>query len=160
MLLFFRIGALVLVLGFLVFAGAEAFYLVRNGRAQVTDTVPPDLPKEIPICDGFTPAHTIIVDTSPGKRYEVQGDCPVNRLQLVDDLTNQMAYEGWTVVDDGAGNLSGYMYTKHERIDVGLSDSSAGSNQTTVTIQLQTAVTAVPSDFPPAPSPSPSGVAR
>ncbi|MGI8609408.1 MAG: hypothetical protein ACR2MY_09315 [Candidatus Dormibacteria bacterium] len=157
-LLFFSIGALVLVLGFLVFAGATALYFVRNGRAQVTDTLPTHLPTEIPICTGFQPSHTIIVDVAGGKRYDIQGDCPVNRLQLNDTLTNQMEYLGWTVHDDGQGNLSGYDYTRHERLDVGLTDSTSASNQTTVMIELQTAIKAVPSDFPgvgPSTSPSP-----
>lgn len=153
-LLFFGIGAIILVLGFLGFAGAEALYLIRNGKAQVSDTVPADLPKEIPICTGFSPAHTIVVDLGHGKRYEVQGDCPEDRLQLVDDVTNQMASGGWTVHNDGAGNLSGYDYERHERIDIALVDSNNASNQTTVTIQMETGVNQVPSDFPQ-PSPSP-----
>jgi hypothetical protein len=160
MLLLFSVGALVLVFGFLIFAGAAALYFVRNGRAQVTDTLPADLPGEVPICTGFQPAHTIIVDAAGGKRYDIQGDCPENRLQLNDDLVKQMEYLGWTVHDDGQGNLSAYDYTRRERLDVGLSDSTNTSNQTTVTIELQTAVTAVPSGFPrptPSPSPRPSG---
>ena len=156
-LLLFSIGAIILVAGFLVFAGAEALYLVRNGKAQVSDTLPANLPKEIPICTGFIPAHTFVVDLGNGKRYEVQGDCPESSVQLVDDMTNQMASGGWTVHDDGAGNLAGYDYERHERIDVALVDSSSASNQTTVTIQMETHVDQVPSDFPPrSASPSPS----
>jgi hypothetical protein len=154
-LLLFSIGAVVLVVGFLAFAGAEAIYLIRNGKAQVSDTLPSNLPKEIPICTGFSPAHTFVVDLGHGKRYEVQGDCPENRLQLVDDFINQMASGAWTVHDDGAGNLSGYDYEHHERIDIALVDSNNASNQTTVTIQMETGVDQVPSDFPQ-PSPSPS----
>ncbi|HEY8739389.1 MAG TPA: hypothetical protein VIN56_02190 [Candidatus Dormibacteraeota bacterium] len=154
-LLFFSIGAVILVAGFLLFAGAEALYLVRNGKAQVTDTLPANLPKQIPICTGFKPAHTIVVETGGGKRYEVQGDCPENRLQLVDDLTNQMQYIGWTVHDDGTGALSAYDYERHQLIELTLADSASGSNQTTVTMDMQTGVTAVPSGFA-RPSPSPS----
>lgn len=154
-LLLFSVGAIILVLGFLGFAGAEALYLISNGKAQVTDTLPSNLPREIPICTGFSPAHTFVVDLGHGKRYEVQGDCPENRLQLVEDLTNQMASGAWTVHDDGAGNLSGYDYERHERIDIALVDSNNASNQTTVTIQMETGVNQVPSDFPQ-PSPSPS----
>ena len=159
-LLLFSIGALVLVLGFLIFAGAAAIYFVRNGKAQVTDTLPSDRPKEIPICTGFQPAHTIIVDAAGGRRYDIQGDCPENRLQLNDDLIKQMESVGWTVHDDGQGNLTAYDYTRQETLDVGLADSTSGSNQTTVTIELQTAVKAVPSGFPrptATPSPHPSG---
>lgn len=155
LLLFFSIGAVILVAGFLIFAGAEAFYLVKNGKATVTDSLPSDLPRQIPICTGFKPAHTIIVDANGGKRYEVQGDCPENRLQLVDDLTSQMKFIGWTVHGDGAGNLSGYDYQHQLRIDVALNDSSSAGNQTTVTMDMQTAVRTVPADFP-RPSPSPS----
>lgn len=158
-LLFFSIGALVLVLGFLVFAGATALYFVRNGRAQVTDTLPSNLPREIPICTGFQPAHTIIVDVAGGKRYDIQGDCPENTVQLNDDLVNQMEFLGWTVHDDGQGDLAGYNYAKRETIDVSLSDSSSASNQATVMIEMQTAVKTPPSDFPRsavAPSPHPS----
>ncbi|MFN2465140.1 MAG: hypothetical protein ABR598_02615 [Candidatus Dormibacteria bacterium] len=143
--------------GFLVFAGAEAFYLVKNGKATVSDTLPANLPKQIPICTGFRAGHTIVVNAAGGKRYEVQGECPESRPQLVDDLTNQMAYIGWTVHDDGAGNLSGYDYQRHQRIDVALNNSSSQANQTTVTIDLQTEVNGVPSDFPtPPPSPKPA----
>ncbi|HEV1997425.1 MAG TPA: hypothetical protein VGR61_04750 [Candidatus Dormibacteraeota bacterium] len=157
-LLLFSIGALVLVFGFLIFAGAAALYFVRNGKAQVTETLPANLPKEIPICTGFQPAHTIIVDVAGGRRYDIQGDCPVNRLQLNDDLINQLEYLGWTVHDDGQGNLSGYSYTRQERLDVGLTDSTGSSNQTTLMIELQTAVKAAPSGFPHfTPSPHPSG---
>lgn len=147
-LLLFSIGALILVFGFLVFAGAAALYFVRNGRAQVTETLPANVPKEVPICVGFQPAHTIIVDVAGGKRYDIQGDCPVNRLQLNDDLTTQLEYLGWTIHDDGQGNLSGYHYTRQERVDIGLTDSTSGSNQTTLMIELQTSVKVVPSDFP------------
>lgn len=154
-LLVFSIGAIVLVAGFLVFAGAEALYLVRNGKAQVTDTLPSNLPKEFPICTGFIPVHTIVVDTAKGKHYDIQGDCPENRPQLVDDLTVQMESSGWTVHNDGAGTLSAYDYERHERLDAALVDSNNASNQTTVSMQIDTVVTPVPSDFPQL-SPSPS----
>ncbi|MEA2683955.1 MAG: hypothetical protein QOK05_2283 [Chloroflexota bacterium] len=158
-LLLFSIGAIILVAGFLIFAGAEALYLVRNGKAQVTDTLPSNLPKEFPVCPGFIPAHTIVVDTSTGKHYDIQGDCPENRPQLVDDLTQLMASAGWTVHNDGTGDLSAYFYDKHERLDVALVDSNNASNQTTISMQIDTGVLKVPSDFPPlegSPSASPS----
>lgn len=152
-MLFFSIGAVILVAGFIIFAGAEAYYMVKNGKATVSDTLPANLPKQIPICTGFKPAHTIVLDASGGKRFEVQGDCPENRLQLVDDLINLMQYAGWTVHDDGAGNLSAYDYERHAHIDVVLTDSNDSANQTTVNMDMQTGVTPVPSDFPqPTPS--------
>jgi hypothetical protein len=154
-MLFFSIGALVLVLGFVAFAGVTALYLLRNGRAQVTDTLPTNLPSEIPICTGFIPAHTIIVDVAGGKRYDIQGDCPVNRSQLNDDLVNKMEFLGWTVHDDGQGDLSAYDYSRHETLDITITDSSSSSNQATVMMEVQTAVTAVPSDFPKVAGPSP-----
>lgn len=155
-LLLLSIGAIILVAGFLIFASAEALYLVRNGKTQITDTLPSNLPKEFPICPGFMPAHTIVVDTTKGKHYDIQGDCPESRPQLVDDMTVQMESSGWTVHNDGAGNLSAYEYERHERLDAVLVDSNNASNQTTVSMQIDTVVTAVPSGFPPrSPSPSP-----
>jgi hypothetical protein len=152
MLLFFSIGVLVLVVFFLLFTGAAVLYLSRSGRAQVTDTLPANLPPEIPICTGFKPAHVVVVDVDGGKRYQVQGDCPENRLQLVDDMVRQMAYLGWQVRNEGGGNLSGFLSEKHERLDVALSDSSSAGNQTLVTMQMRTGVQGVPPEFA-APSP-------
>jgi hypothetical protein len=148
------IGALVLVLAFLVFAAATALFLVRNG--QVSDTLPSHLPREVPICTGFMPAHVIVFDADTGKRYEIQGDCPEDSVQLDDDMIHLMEYLGWTVHDDGQGDLSAYNYEKQETLTVTLSDSSSASNQTTVMLEMQTNVKSVPSDFPPRTgSPSP-----
>ena len=144
------------MLGFLLFAGVEFVYLVRSGNTQVTSTLPTDLPKEVPFCTGFRPNRAFSNQLEDGRHYVVEGDCPENRLQLDDDLTRLLQYNGWTVHDDGQGTLSSYSYARHQRLDIGVSDNNSPSNQASVTLELWTGLKQPPDGFPaPAPSSSP-----
>jgi len=152
----FGVGALVLVLGFLIFTGAEFLYLVRSGNTRVSSTVPSDLPSEVPFCTGFLPNRSFSTKLDDGKHYIIQGDCPENQLQLDDDLTRLLQYKGWTVHDDGQGTLTTYSYQRHQRLDIGMTGSNSPSNQTAVTMELWTGLKQPPDGFPAQATPSPS----
>lgn len=156
MLALFGGGALVLVVGFLIFTGAEFLYLMRSGTTQVSSTVPADLPHEVPFCTGFVPNRAFSTKLEGGKHFIIQGDCPENHLQLDNDLTRLLQYNGWTVHDDGQGTLSTYSYERQQRLDIGLNGNNSPSNQTAVTIELWTGLTHPPDGFArPATSPTP-----
>ena len=152
----FGIGALVLVLGFLIFTGAEFLYLVRSGNTQVTSTVPADLPPQVPFCTGFQPNRSFSTKVDGGMHYLIQGDCPENLLQLDNDLTRLVQYNGWTVHDDGQGTLTTYSYERQQQLDIGMNDSNSPSNQTAVTMEIWTNQKRPPDGFPTKAVPSPS----
>ena len=159
----FGIGALVLVLGFLVFSGAEFLYLVRSGNTQVSTAVPADLPHEVPFCTGFVPNRSFSTRADGGMHYLVQGDCPENLLQLDDDLTVLLRRNGWTAHDDGRGTITSYSYERHQRLDIGMTDNNSPSNQAAVTMEIWTNQNAPPdgvASTAPSPQPSPSASPR
>jgi hypothetical protein len=148
-MLLFGIGAVVLVLVFVLVVGSSIFYLLTNGKTQVlSNRLPPGFPREVPLCAGFTPSRSFSTPQDGGTHFLVQGDCPENLLQLDDDLTRMMQYNGWTVHDDGQGSLSSYSYDRHARLDVGMTNDNSPANESAVQIDVWTGLTRPPDGFP------------
>src|SRR5712692_2920352 len=75
--------AVLMVLGFLAFAGAYTFYSLRTPTsAQVSTALPGDVPSDVFLCDHFRTNHSISSSTGSSKHFQVVGDCPVGALQL------------------------------------------------------------------------------
>ncbi|GAC1581364.1 MAG: hypothetical protein NVS3B24_17780 [Candidatus Dormibacteria bacterium] len=144
----FGVGALVMVAAFVLFTAAQFFYLVRSGNARVSSAVPADLPAEVPFCTGFEPNRSFSTALDGGKHFLVQGTCPENHLQLDNDLTRLLQYNGWTVHDDGQGTLSSYSYDRHQRLDISINPNGVPANQAAVTVEVWTGLKRAPDGFP------------
>ncbi len=155
------IGGVLLVAIFLIAVGLVSLLFLKHPNTNVSTPSVKDLPHELALCDNFKPGTIVLLDLGKGeKHFQVTGDCPVSALALRDVYVAQLEYLGWTVHDDGMGNLTSYSYDRKEVLNAGLADSSNGANQATLTVELIEAVTSPPDGFPraqPTPSGSPGG---
>jgi hypothetical protein len=119
---------------------------VRGTNPRVSDQLPSDLPARVYLCDHFQVARSFVVSVDGGRHFQIQGDCPLNRLVAHDRYISELAFRGWTVHDDGT-NISAYSYERFEALTVAFSDSPANANAATVTIDAFTNVKPVPPDF-------------
>ncbi|MDP9325870.1 MAG: hypothetical protein M3O87_04950 [Candidatus Dormibacteraeota bacterium] len=163
-LLALSFGAIGLTLAVVVLAGLGTFFIVNSGQAKVINSTS-DLPQELVLCPNFTANRMVVVDLGKaGKRYRVEGECPVTPAEVKDPYIADLQYNGWTVHSDDSGNIGGYRYSSRELITIVLTQSSSSANTSAVTIDMSTGQD-VPSDFPevtpsPVPSPSPSAKPR
>ena len=157
LLLALSFGAIGLTLLLVLLAGVGGFILFTGGQAKVINS-PSELPKDLTLCEHFQPSRMIYVDLgNGGRRYHVEGDCPVNPLILEPTYISDLAYAGWTVHSDGSGGLEGFDYKDHQLIQVLITDDSSKPNVSTVAIDLNTR-SETPPDFE-LPSPRPSASA-
>jgi hypothetical protein len=158
-MMFLIIGAVLLAATFLILVGVVSLFIAKHPNTNVSTPAVNDLPSELVLCDHFKPANTVLLDLGKGeKHYQVTGDCPLSALALRDDYVSSLTYVGWTVHDDGMGNLTCYDYDRKEVLTAGITDSSSNANQSTLSVELITAVTSPPTGFPKiisSPSPSP-----
>jgi hypothetical protein len=148
-LLALSFGAIGLTLAVVVLAGLGTFFIVNSGQAKVINSIG-DLPKELVLCPNFAANRMVLVDLGrAGKRYRVEGECPVTPAEAKDPYIADLQYNGWTVHSDDSGNIGGYRYSSRELISIVLTQSSNSANTTAVTIDMSTGQD-VPSDFPPA----------
>jgi len=139
----------------LVFTMVGAFYLLRGGRTTFSDSLPTNLPPEIVTCDNFAVSHSAVSTTDTGAtRYDIQGECPVNPLAMLDSYIADLEYHGWTVHSDDSGGIVAYAYGRKEQLTATLSESSVNDNQTTLQLEVVTGVDQPPPDFP-TPKPTP-----
>jgi hypothetical protein len=158
-MMFLVIGAVLLVATFLIGVGLVSLIFIRHPNTSVSTPTVKDLPHELALCDNFKPGTIVLLDLGKGeKHFQVTGDCPLSTLALRDVYVAQLEYLGWTVHDDGSGNLTCYSYGRKEALNAGLSDSSNTANQSTLSVELVTGVTSPPDGFPPVKS-TPSGSA-
>jgi hypothetical protein len=155
MVMYLALGTLVLSLVFALVLGAFAYFMVKSGRARYSDQVPSDFPSDVYLCNPFFVNHSIVFDSPDnGTHYELEGDCQVSQAVLSPTYVSELEYRGWTVHDDGQGDLTAYSYETHREVSVVLNDSGAGANATTVRIVVLSRVLPVPDDFAlPTPSP-------
>jgi hypothetical protein len=159
-LLALSFGAIGLTLAVVVLAGLGTFFIVNSGQAKVINSTS-ELPKELVLCPNFTANRMVVVDLGkPGRRYRVEGECPVSPAEAKEPYIADLQYNGWTVHSDDSGNIGGYQYSSRELINIVLTQSSSSANTTAITIDMSTSQD-VPSDFPaatasPVLSPSPS----
>jgi hypothetical protein len=148
-MMFLVVGAVLLVATFLIAVGLVSLLFIKHPNTSVSTPTVNDLPHELALCDNFKSSSIVLLDLGKGERhYQVSGDCPVSTLVLRDAYVAQLEYLGWTVHDDGSGNLACYSYTRHEVLNAGMTDSSAGANQSTLSVELVTGVAAPPDGFP------------
>jgi hypothetical protein len=159
-MMFLVIGAVLLVATFLIAVGVVSLIFIRHPNTSVSSPSVKDLPHELALCDHFKPGNILLLDLGKGERhYQVSGECPTSALALRDVYVAELEYIGWTVHDDGSGNLSCYSYDHGEVLNAGITDSSNGDNQSSLSVELITGVGQPPDGFPqlrPSPSPSPS----
>lgn len=156
-MMFLVAGAVMLVVVFLVVVGLVNLFISKHPNASVTTPTVSSLPRELALCDSFKPSQVVLLDLGKGeKHYQVTGDCPVSSLVLDDNYVAELEYRGWTVHDDGSGNLFAYDYQRHQTLTAGITDSNNGDNQATLSIEMVTSVSSPPDGFPgSSPSPSP-----
>jgi hypothetical protein len=159
-MMFLIIGAVLLAATFLILVGLVSLFFARHPNTNVSTPAVKDLPPELVLCDHFKPGNIVLLDLGKGeKHYQVTGECPLSALALRDIYVASLEYAGWTVHDDGSGNLTCYNYTHRELLNAGVTDSSSTANQSSLSIELITAVASPPTGFPQlgtTPSPSPS----
>jgi hypothetical protein len=157
-MMFLVVGAVLLVATFLIAVGLVSLLFIKHPNTSVSTPAIRDLPHELALCDHFRSSTILLLDLGRDeKRYQVTGDCPQSSLALRDVYVPQLEYLGWTVHDDGSGNLTCYSYDRKEVLNAGLSDSGNGANQSTLTVELLTGITSPPDSFPQVPStPSPA----
>jgi hypothetical protein len=159
-MMFLVIGAILLVAIFLIAVGLVSLLFIKHPNTSVSTPTIKDLPHELALCDNFRSSTIVLLDLGKGeKHFQVTGDCPLSTLALRDVYVAQLEYLGWTVHDDGSGNLSCYSYARQEVLNAGLSDSSNGANQSTLSVELVTGVSGAPDGFPRVQS-TPSGSPR
>jgi hypothetical protein len=164
-MMFLLIGGVLLVATFLIGVGVVSLIFIKHPNTSVSTPTVKNLPRELALCDNFKSGTIVLVDLGKGeKHFQVTGECPLSSLALRDLYVAQLEYLGWTVHDDGSGNLSCYSYDRKEVLNAGLSDSSNGANQSTLTVELVTGVANPPDGFPllqatPQPSPKSSPAA-
>ncbi|MEA2646411.1 MAG: hypothetical protein QOE92_1494 [Chloroflexota bacterium] len=146
LLLALSFGAIALTLLLVLLAGIGGFVLFSGGQAKVVGSTS-ELPRELTLCDHFQPARMVYVEqANGGRRYHVEGTCPVNPLILAPIYMGKLASAGWTVHSDGGGSLEGFDYQKSQLIDVLITDDSSEPNTSTVAVELSTKAD-VPPDF-------------
>src|ERR1035437_4068175 len=159
-MMFLVTGAVLLLAIFLIAVGLVSLLFIKHPNTSLSTPTVKDLPHELALCDNFKSGTIVLLDLGKGeKHFQVTGDCPVSTLALRDVYVAQLEYLGWTVHDDGSGNLSCYSYGRQEVLNAGLGDSSNGANQSTLTMELVTGVTSPPDGFPRV-QPTPSGSPR
>jgi len=155
--MFLIVGAVLLVATFLIAVGLVSLLFIKHPNTSVSTPTVKDLPSELALCDNFRSNTIVLLDLGKGERhYQVTGECPTSALALRDSYVADLEYLGWTVHDDGNGNLTCYNYGRHEALNAGIGDSSSADNQATLSVELITAVGAPPDGFPLQPSSSPS----
>jgi hypothetical protein len=158
-MMFLIIGAVLLASTFLILVGLVSLFIARHPNTNVSTPGVNDLPSELVLCDHFKPANIVLLDLGKGeKHYQVTGDCPLSALALRDSYASSLVSAGWTVHDDGRGNLNCYDYNLKEVLNAGITDSSSTANQSSLSVEMITAVGSPPTGFPqvsPSPSPSP-----
>jgi hypothetical protein len=160
-MMFLVVGAVLLVTTFLIALGLVSLLFIKHPNTSVSTPTVKDLPRELALCDNFKPGTIVLLDLGKGeKHYQVSGDCPVSALALRDLYVAQLEYLGWTVHDDGSGNLTCYGYGRHQVLNAGLADSGNGPNQSTLTVEMITGITSPPDGFPPEPQSAASGSPR
>jgi hypothetical protein len=147
-------GTLAVTVALLSMAFVGGVYLVRGTRTVNSDRLPPDLPAEVVLCPHFQVSRSSVSAADSGaRRYEVDGECPVNPVAMQDAYVHDLEYHGWTVHTDDSGGILAYAYDRHEQLTATLQQSSANDNQTTLQVEVLTEVTDPPPGFPPPPSP-------
>ncbi len=161
--MFLIVGAVLLVATFLIAVGLVSLLFIKHPNTSVSTPTVKDLPSELALCDNFRSNSIVLLDLGKGERhYQVTGECPTSALALRDSYVADLEYLGWTVHDDGSGNLTCYSYGRHEVLNAGIGDSSSVDNQAGLTVELITAVGSPPDGFPllqPSPSPTPAAAA-
>src|SRR5258708_37337709 len=159
--MFLIVGAVLLVATFLIAVGLVSLLFIKHPNTSVSTPTVKDLPSELALCDNFRPNSMVLVDLGKGERpYQLTGECPISSPALRDSYIADLEYLGWTVHDDGSGNLTCYSYGRHEVLNAGIGDSSSTDNQASLTVELITAVGSPPDGFPflqASPSATPSG---
>src|ERR1700694_2909714 len=108
-MMFLIIGAVLLAATFLVLVGLVSLFFARHPNTNVSTPAVQDLPPELVLCNHFKPGNIVLLDLGGGeKHYQVAGDCPLSALALRDPYVQSLQYLGWTVRDDGSGNLTCY----------------------------------------------------
>ena len=119
----------------------------------MSGTGPANLPPEVVTCAHFQVSHSSVSTGDTGtKRYEVDGECPVNSVSLLDPYIRDLEYRGWTVHSDDDGGIVAYSYARKEQLTASLSDSSVNDNQTTLQVEVLTGVDSPPPGFPSPPA--------
>ena len=158
-MMFLIIGAVLLAATFLILVGLVSLFIAKHPNTNVSTPAVNDLPSELVLCDHFKPSNIVLLDLGKGeKHYQVTGDCPLSALALRDGYVAALEYVGWTVKDDGRGNLNCYHYARREVLNAGINDSSSTANQSTLSVEMITGLGSPPTGFPrvrPSPSPSP-----
>jgi hypothetical protein len=148
-MMFLVVGAVLLVATFLIAVGLVSLVFIKHPNTSVSTPSVKDLPHELALCDNFRPSSIVLLDLGRNERhYQVGGECPVSRLALRNLYVAQLEYLGWTVHDDGNGNLSCYNYDRQEVLNANLQDSSGSPNQSTLQVELVTGITNPPDGFP------------
>src|SRR6202171_6686890 len=136
-MMFLIIVAVLLAAAFLILVGVVSLFIAKHPNTNVSTPAVNDLPSELVLCDHFKPANTVLLDLGKGeKHYQVTGDCPLSALALRDSYVSNLAYVGWTVHDDGRGNLTCYNYTRREVLNAGITDSSSTAKQTSLAVEV------------------------
>lgn len=147
-------GTVALSFAVLVFLGAAAIFL-NGARADVLEFK--DLPNSVPLCDNFEPSRLLrfqVTDPQGNRHtaYHIEGGCPVAPVVLNDKYIAVMKDLGWTVHDQGDGNLVAYAYERHEDLIASIDVDGDNPNQSRLQLDIHTNAD-IPKDFP---SPSPS----
>src|SRR5258708_34998574 len=132
--MFLIVGAVLLVATFLIAVGLVSLLFIKHPNTSVSTPTVKDLPQELALCDNFRSSTIVLLDLGKGERhYQVTAECPTSALALRDSYVADLEDLGWTVHDDGHGNLTCYSYGRHEALNAGIRDSSRTDNLASLT---------------------------